>query len=75
MKRSELIEKIQFYIHGFELTNEAASTYVANLVVDLCEEAGMLPPGSSQDMITVTTMDGKVIGTHFEKYEWEAEDE
>lgn len=44
MKRSDLQKKLSFYIAGFDCRNIQTADYVANLVLELVEEAGMSPP-------------------------------
>lgn len=47
---------------------------MAELILNAQERAGMLPPGQDEDMVTMTTLNGKIIGKSYEKYEWEPED-
>jgi len=49
MKRSEMIEKIEFALSQIAYAESIdrkkfESEYIANRVLEVCEEAGMLPP-------------------------------
>lgn len=75
MKRSEMVQHFirivrdNCFDEGFELTQEEASSMLAEI-----EKLGMMPPGQEKDLVTARTMDGKLIGQTYEKYEWEPED-
>jgi len=82
MKRSEMIDRIHQELvysrkpmHGIRITDSPADIKLAERILEVQEEAGMLPPQKKKSLIEVNFNGERDILHQMWDFSWEPEDE